>query len=503
MEDDMSQLSPLWNNFQVRVPEEGKHWMDRPITVEELKGTVKAMARGKASGDDGLPIEFFACCWQDLAEDLVTMFNEILTGGKLGQSMTRGVISLLFKKGDRSEVRNWCPISLLNVVSKLLAKTLATRLRNRLPGLVKRDQGAFVQGRSIFEDMVTAIEALELIERDNAGVAVLLLDLEKAYNRVALEDCSSAQEALLQEKLKKRVTSWGKARHLSLIGRAPAITASAFALLWYVTVIQKFSPTMLRTVKAVARRFIWKSDGDPGRGYMSKVAWDTICAPKEEGGLSLLDPGAQNKYLLARWVVKVAEADSDGDWILLAEALLASEWKLTRPSDVWVAIMTKTFAGKRPNSRFWWDVLAVWKQARPTERLAPKSKEDVRCQPLFENDRITDVEGAPFTLERKPGTFGLSWLQKGISLVGDLWDANTNQWKSDRLLRQVLGQLPLKEERAQMLRAAIPEEWKLLLGPAGIDPPGTWYKWDNGEEEWYCRLESWFDDGSGRCWLET
>ncbi|GBG72542.1 hypothetical protein CBR_g12113 [Chara braunii] len=266
---------------------------------------------------------------------------------------------------------------------------------------------------------------------------------------------------------------------------------------------ESFSPTLLKTAKAVTRCFVWKSEGDPPRGFISKVAWHTICAPREEGGLSLIDPGSQNNYLLARWVVRVAEAEEVGDWILLAEALLASDRKLARPSDVWVVIMTKTFAEKRPNSRFWRDVLAAWKHARPTERIAPKSKEDVKCQTLFENQWITDDEGAPFLLERKPGAFGLSWAQKGISLVGDLWDAGTNQWKPDAHLREVLRQLPLKEERAQKLRAAIPDEWKCLLGPEGIDPPGTWYKWDNGEEEWYCRLESWFEDGSGRCWLET
>ncbi|GBG60420.1 hypothetical protein CBR_g5596 [Chara braunii] len=246
--------------------------------------------------------------------------------------------------------------------------------------------------------------------------------------QVAL-DCSSSQEALLQERLKARVSSWGKARHLSLIGRALAVMASAFALLWYVAVIRKFSPTLLKAVKAVARRFIWKPEGDPTRGVISKVAWHTICAPREEGGLSLVDPGSQNSYLLARWIVRIAEAEEVGDWILLAEALLASDWKLARPSDVWVVIMTKTFAGKRPNSRFWRDVLAAWKHARPTERAAPKSKEDVKRQPLFENQWITDDEGAPFSLERKPGAFGLSWVQKetGISSVAAISLCSANR----------------------------------------------------------------------------
>ncbi|GBG63425.1 hypothetical protein CBR_g38045 [Chara braunii] len=184
MEDDMSLLSPLWNNFTVRLTADGRLWLDRPVSEEKLAETIKVMARGKAPGDDGLPIKFFASCWDSLAGDLTEMFNEVLNGGRLGKSITRGIISLLFKKGDRCEVRNWRSISLVNVVYKLLARTLASRLSKFLPGLVQRDQGAFVQGRSIFENVVTTIEALKLVDREDEETAVLLLYLEKAYDRV-------------------------------------------------------------------------------------------------------------------------------------------------------------------------------------------------------------------------------------------------------------------------------------------------------------------------------
>ncbi|GBG63473.1 hypothetical protein CBR_g38091 [Chara braunii] len=98
--------------------------------------------------------------------------------------MTRGVINLLYKKGDRDEMRNWRPISLLNFSYKLLAKSLANRLTPYLPALVGLDQGAFVRGRSIFEKLATAIEAMKVIEEQNLDVVMLMLDLEKAYDRV-------------------------------------------------------------------------------------------------------------------------------------------------------------------------------------------------------------------------------------------------------------------------------------------------------------------------------
>ncbi|GBG81321.1 hypothetical protein CBR_g31996 [Chara braunii] len=180
VDDNMAEGSALWNNLTIRVSEEARIWLDRPVTEEELGATLRCMARGKAPGDDGLPVEFFESCGEALKADLVEMYNAIQAGGRLGKSMTRGIISLLFKKGERNEVRNWRPISLLNVVYKILAKTLANRLANYLPCIVHRDQGAFVLGRSIFENVVIAIEALKLIEKEESNTAVLLLDLEKA-----------------------------------------------------------------------------------------------------------------------------------------------------------------------------------------------------------------------------------------------------------------------------------------------------------------------------------
>ncbi|GBG63559.1 hypothetical protein CBR_g38626 [Chara braunii] len=50
--------------------------------------------------------------------------------------------------------------------------------------LVEDDQAAFVKGRSIYENIVTAIEVLEVVNQEELEVAVLPLDMEKVYDRV-------------------------------------------------------------------------------------------------------------------------------------------------------------------------------------------------------------------------------------------------------------------------------------------------------------------------------
>ncbi|GBG77122.1 hypothetical protein CBR_g23448 [Chara braunii] len=181
---DLSLQSDMWTDTTVQLCTATQLDLDRPITLGELSQTVKVMARGKSPGVDDLTVEFYSANWKVLGPLLVELYNEVLVGGKLGKRMTHGVITVLFKKGNKSDVSFWRPISLLNVAYKILVKSLARRLSRHLPGLVEQDQGAFVQRRSIFNNIVTTIETLEIVQTEELDMAVLSLDLDKAYDKV-------------------------------------------------------------------------------------------------------------------------------------------------------------------------------------------------------------------------------------------------------------------------------------------------------------------------------
>ncbi|GBG66654.1 hypothetical protein CBR_g66790 [Chara braunii] len=182
--EELQSEEDLWQFTDKRLAQHERISLDRPLTLEELKAATTSMARGKASGDDGLPVEFYAATWETVGLIQLRLYNRVLEGEALTEDMCRGVITLLYKKGGKQNVRNWRPISLLNVSYKILAKALARRLANHLPEMVKADQGAFVKGRSIAENILVAMGALEIISREDRQVVVAMLDLEKTYDRV-------------------------------------------------------------------------------------------------------------------------------------------------------------------------------------------------------------------------------------------------------------------------------------------------------------------------------
>ena len=87
---------------------------------------------------------------------------------KLSTSQRQAVIKLIEKKGrDKRFIKNWRPISILNVDYKIIAKTLATRLKETVPKLISFQQTAYVKNRFIDEGGRLISDILEISESLN------------------------------------------------------------------------------------------------------------------------------------------------------------------------------------------------------------------------------------------------------------------------------------------------------------------------------------------------
>ena len=94
--------------------------------------------------------EFFS---DKLGETLVSVFNHSLACGDLLNSMKASVTRLVHKKDDKRDLKNWRPISLLNVDYKICSKAISLRLAKVLGSVIDPDQTCSVPGRSIFSSL--------------------------------------------------------------------------------------------------------------------------------------------------------------------------------------------------------------------------------------------------------------------------------------------------------------------------------------------------------------
>ena len=72
------------------------------------------------------------------------------------------MLTLLPKKGDLQEIKNWGPVSLLCVDYKLLSKVLSNRLKKLMDQLIHRSQTWCVPGRSIVDNVSLIRDILEV-----------------------------------------------------------------------------------------------------------------------------------------------------------------------------------------------------------------------------------------------------------------------------------------------------------------------------------------------------
>jgi len=144
------------------------------------------MKKATSPGPDGLTVEFYLAFFPLLAPLFHAMVKESFNCEALPESQNLSYISLLPKdSGSPLELKNYRPISLLNVDYKIISKALTIKLRAVMQHLVHTDQACAVQGRTIQDHNHTLRDIITYTEDKQLDTCILSLDQTKAFDRVS------------------------------------------------------------------------------------------------------------------------------------------------------------------------------------------------------------------------------------------------------------------------------------------------------------------------------
>ena len=113
---------------------------------------------------------------------VVNLFNYSYNFGQLSTSQRQAITTLIDKKKDRIFLKNWRPISLLNVDYKLLSKTLSNRLTPILSTIIDPNRTGFMKGRNIAENIRILYDSTYCTKKANQHGIRLALDFEKSFD---------------------------------------------------------------------------------------------------------------------------------------------------------------------------------------------------------------------------------------------------------------------------------------------------------------------------------
>lgn len=155
---------------------------DAPVSLEEVRSAIAALRSGKSPGEDGLTCEFYKRFARRLAPILLRLFLDMQAEGRTAEGFSVSVVTLVFKKGNRSNLGNYRPISLLNVDYKIIAKVLSNRLRGVIGSVVGPTQAYSIPGRDI-SDVLLSLKYV-LSQMHSTGGIHVSVDFSKAFDRV-------------------------------------------------------------------------------------------------------------------------------------------------------------------------------------------------------------------------------------------------------------------------------------------------------------------------------
>ena len=160
--------------------------MEGILTLDELTKYMKKAKNNVSPGSTGFTNEFYNFFWRDLKCFVANSINHSYEHGLLSVTQRLGIITLIPKgEKDKTFLKNWRPLTLLNSLYKLVSACIAERIKPCLNTIIHSDQKGFVSGRYIGEAVRTTYDILDWAKENNRTGILLLIDFEKAYDSIS------------------------------------------------------------------------------------------------------------------------------------------------------------------------------------------------------------------------------------------------------------------------------------------------------------------------------
>jgi len=158
--------------------------LDMEITETEISNAISTLKDKVAVGIDGVPDILLKKCSGYLLRPLMILFNQSVNEGYVPKIWKKSFVIPVFKSGDRADISNYRPITIMGSIAKILDAIMAQKLSQRYLMHIIAQQHGFVKGRSTLTNLLVYSDYIANALNNCKQVDSIYLDFKKAFDSV-------------------------------------------------------------------------------------------------------------------------------------------------------------------------------------------------------------------------------------------------------------------------------------------------------------------------------
>jgi hypothetical protein len=172
------------SDYDVDIDYSDDYVNDIDFSVGRVRKLLKDINVNKSAGPDGINGKVLKGCRESIAYPLSCIFNISYNSGQIPSDWKLANVVPVHKKGSKTSVENYRPISLTSLVMKIFEKIVRDELLAKCQHKLNDKQHGFLPHKSCTTQMVGYIDSLSSSLNDNIRTDVIYFDFAKAFDSV-------------------------------------------------------------------------------------------------------------------------------------------------------------------------------------------------------------------------------------------------------------------------------------------------------------------------------
>ena len=172
---------------EVRQREDGATLEEIEITEKVVEEVIKELKDDSAAGPDNIPPRLLKELKEEVVRPLTLIFQMSMEEGRIPDDWRLANVTPIFKKGKKAEPGNYRPVSLTNVIGKVMERVVKRGLMEYVEKnkIMANSQHGFRPGRSVQTNLVEFLDGATKWLDEGRSFDVLYLDFSKAFDKVS------------------------------------------------------------------------------------------------------------------------------------------------------------------------------------------------------------------------------------------------------------------------------------------------------------------------------